>query len=161
MKVGSRSSKLRLIILPGLEILNLFLGYPFEVSFVSHFSLFMLLLVILKGIKETKDVQERTTTRWWLLMTTTSICILYIHCIHTLFTWSLAIYLIERLDEIKQSKRCHKTKVEFVYNHQRSPPKHCGITVRAVGSTLKGPRFDSRSGNVLSSKYTSSKRNPY
>ena len=38
---------------------------------------------------------------------------------------------------------------------------HGGISVTAVGSRSKGPGFDSRSGNVLSSKYMSSKRNPY
>ena len=33
-------------------------------------------------------------------------------------------------------------------------PKHGGIMVSAVGLRSKGPGFDSRSGNALSSKYT-------
>ena len=40
-------------------------------------------------------------------------------------------------------------------------PKHGGITVSAVGSRSRGSGFNSRSGNALSSKYTSSKCNPY
>ena len=33
-------------------------------------------------------------------------------------------------------------------------PKHGGIMVGAAGSRSKGPVFDSRSGNALSSKFT-------
>ena len=46
LRFGSQISMLGEIILPGMQILKSDLGYQTEVGFVSHFSLFMSLLVV-------------------------------------------------------------------------------------------------------------------
>ena len=59
----------------------------------------------------------------------------------------------------KEFKKFERKRSAYFYQGKtHCEPKHGGITVSAVGSRLKGPGYDSRSGNALSSKYTSSKQ---